>query len=300
MNQRQVFGMVLSVLLTVVLFLPLFSIPILGSFNAIKLQEQGNTLLIEILVLAAIGLYGSFVKSFKVLGWVGVAVAGDVIFNLIRINENMKSNSLASSLLQYEWGWFVWGGTAIALMIIGFGKFDSEEQNTSSNLDVRNTKICSKCKAVNPIEAFICKSCSNILSSSSDQANTAPVENTKTCPYCAETIKAEAILCRFCGKSLGVDKDNNIDSSSVKSDIVAKNHGQEISEVIGPVDIKLRLDGIEAFMKKIGYCYIVDGNRVELAKEGGIGVKTMCYSEIDLQRNVKTIAESKGYRIEWI
>jgi len=149
---KKVAGLFVSAALLIVLFVPLFSIPILGSFNAIKLQEQGNSLLIEIVICSFLAFIIAITGNYRGFIFIGIIVAGDVTYNLYRIGTGIAGNELTKSLLQYEWGWGYWALVAIAFFIIGFSKDEKTER-------IKALKICLFCAEDIKIDASICRYC---------------------------------------------------------------------------------------------------------------------------------------------
>jgi hypothetical protein len=128
MERKQIFGLVGSLLLLMGVFMPIISLPIIGSMNYFQ-NGKGDGVII--LVLAVISLVITLTKKYKLLLITGFLSLGMMAFTLInfwvRMNDLEKSmgdNPFAKSLgkavmstVQIQWGWIVLVIGAVTLIV---------------------------------------------------------------------------------------------------------------------------------------------------------------------------------------
>lgn len=305
---RQGLGVLFSVGLFASMFTPLVDTIFIGNMNAVDMLGNSNTVAYQIGILAVLAFIVSISGETHRLLAIGLISELCLMYNFYSINrvigllgkygDLVGSTISIDSLMSIKWGWYLWGATAFGLIVIGLIQYVSEEKTKDKSVsEKQSTKICPECHAENSSDASVCSVCSRLLAAGSTSVSNEQNSTTKKCPFCAETIKVEAVLCRFCGKSLIEiqEKSNRVQDVIEKAGHIA---GMEI-EPGKAIDIQLRSQDIKAFMEKMGYIYIVSGEKIEYCLRGS-SVKTMCYYDSDLKRNVSIIAENKGYRIEWI
>jgi len=192
---RRIAGVTLSVLLGLVLFLPLLSLPIVGSYNASKLQEEGApSIVIEILILAAIGVIASLFEKQLLLRLVGILSGIDVFYNYFRISNYLNDNALSKALVQYEYGWYVWAAVSIGIFTITFLK--------NEKAVIRLTKKCKFCYEDIDSNASICKFCKKDqfekTSTANDQILKINDDGSWICPKCGKNNASDFTRCGEC------------------------------------------------------------------------------------------------------
>lgn len=127
MNNKQIFGYIGSIILFISVFVPLVSLPIVGSLNYLH-NGQGDGVII--LVLAIASFFFVFINQFKLLwftGGISMALTSLTFITfqskISGIKEQMESElsgnpfrglaDMAVQSIQLQWGW--------ALLILGSG-----------------------------------------------------------------------------------------------------------------------------------------------------------------------------------
>jgi hypothetical protein len=166
MDRRLMLGVGGSLLLSLGVFMPIVSLPLVGGVNYFRNGMGGGTL---VLLLALISLTLTLRHRFQWLWTTGMASIALLIGTFIRVNErllevkgnmtrNLENNPFAGiaqaavGSVQIEWGW--------ALLLIG------------SIL---------------------------LLAAAALRSTTAML---RKCPYCAELIKLEANVCKHCTRDV--------------------------------------------------------------------------------------------------
>jgi len=192
---RKVSGIALSILLGLVIFLPLISLPIIGSYNASKLQEEGApSIVIEILALAAIGVVASLLEKPAIIRIVGVIAGADVAYNYFRVSNYVNNNALSKELIQFEYGWYIWAAVAIGLFAISF----IEDEKSM----VKLTKKCKYCYEDIDTNASVCKYCGkeqkSMVNSNSNLVAILNNDGSWVCPKCGKKNESDYTRCENC------------------------------------------------------------------------------------------------------
>ena len=169
MDRKTIFGFVGSVVLTLGVFCPIMSAPIIGSLNYFR-NGEGDGVFVLILVIVSVVL--TLTKRFHWLALTSLGSIAIFLFSLIqfqiklsemkgKVNTDLSSNpfrgfaNVAVESVQLEWGW--------AILFLGAGTL--------------------------LLAALL------------------PDSISRLCPYCAESIKREAEICRFCKREVPDEED---------------------------------------------------------------------------------------------
>jgi hypothetical protein len=117
-DRRQLLGLIGSGLLILGTFLPLISVPILGSINYFANGNGDGTLIIGYSVLAIIF---TLIKRFTLLWIPAILSLGQLTYALITFSQKMSE---ASGLIaiSMEWGWLVLYAGGILLVMAAVRK----------------------------------------------------------------------------------------------------------------------------------------------------------------------------------
>ena len=127
MGRRQILGIVGSIVLFVGVFVPIVSLPIVGSMNYF---QNGNSNGIILLGMAGVSLLATFGKVYRYLWFTGLcslAVMGFTFYNFLSRMAEMEASlrselegnpfaglgELALQSVQLQWGW--------AVLVVGAG-----------------------------------------------------------------------------------------------------------------------------------------------------------------------------------
>ncbi len=204
MEQKQMFGIIGSILLFIGVFTPIVSAPIIGSINYFS-NGRGDGVII--LILSIISFILVVNKAYKLLLFSGLGTLAMLIFTFI--NFEVKLNEITTKMnleladnpfkgvantavnsVQLQWGWalLVIG----SILIIGSSKLKSDNNITFVNTDNDETEteflICPKCNMENEKIAGYCTECGEHLQ--------------KDCPKCSSRIPINSNFCANCGVQL--------------------------------------------------------------------------------------------------
>ena len=109
-DRRQIFGLVGSGLLILGTFLPLASVPIVGSINYFK-NGQGDG--VFIIGFGTLAIVFTLIKRYKLL-WIPAILS---IALLIYVAQEMSGSSSGIFSISMEWGWLVMFAGGILLVL---------------------------------------------------------------------------------------------------------------------------------------------------------------------------------------
>ncbi len=130
MEITKVLGLVGSIALILCLFFPLFSIPLAGSYNAMRMAQQMEQylLIFELIILGILGIVFTVKEDHIRLIIFGSIALGDWLFNIIRSGYMLNKNlGEFRSVVQYEWGWGAWLLGAALLLVSGIMGYKKEQ-----------------------------------------------------------------------------------------------------------------------------------------------------------------------------
>lgn len=124
-DSGQVFGIIGSAILFIGVFMPIISVPVIGSLNYFQNGHGDGTI---ILVLAIVSMVCVLIKKYRALWFTGISIIGLLIFTFInlQLHLNEAKTSIETELadnpfrgfadaaiqsVQLQWGW--------ALLILG-------------------------------------------------------------------------------------------------------------------------------------------------------------------------------------
>lgn len=185
MQTIQMLGLAGSGLLFLGVFMPIVSIPIVGSMTYFMNGRGDGTI---VLVLAVASLILTLSRQYTWLWATGAASLGMMIFTFVnfqvgmsramaQMNADLKGNpfrgiaDLAFQSVQLQWGWAVLLiGAALVIAAAATSSFGEKRDGPA-------------------LEELM-------------PDGEADPRNTRKCPFCAEVIKAEAVVCRYCRREL--------------------------------------------------------------------------------------------------
>ena len=103
-DRRQLFGLVGSGLLILGTFLPLVSVPIIGSINYFA-NGQGDG--VFIIGFGALAIVFTLIKRYKLLWIPAILSIAQLIYALITFAQKMSGGSSGIFSISMEWGWLV-------------------------------------------------------------------------------------------------------------------------------------------------------------------------------------------------
>lgn len=206
-SKQQLIGFAGAILLLIGVFLPVISIPIMGS---VSLFNNGKSDGLIILVLSIISVALIFINKIRLLLVTGLFSLAIVAYDFYQVSRRLStlkeelSQKMAGNMfggfaeamaktIQLQYGWVILGIGCVLLIITPFISRQDEEQEYKKVRDVRSnaTKL-----VANDIYTY--------HSGQSSEVNE-NINQQKTCPYCRELIKIDAIKCKHCGSMIEND-----------------------------------------------------------------------------------------------
>lgn len=225
MNRKTIIGIIGAGLLFAGVFMPVLSVPIVGSVNYFRNGQGDGTI---ILALAAASIILALTKNHKWLMMTGILSMGLLAFTLYNVNSTIgaaKSKlakeasgglfggiaALAAESVQLEWGWAVmFAGAALLITTSLLPDQASEQTGEIGEAEETDRQSCLYCAEAIKIEASVCRFCSR-------EQPTDALPEAINCPACnAELIldRKERLdrkfVCSECGYQTGQAYDDRI------------------------------------------------------------------------------------------
>jgi hypothetical protein len=221
-TKQQLIGLLGSLLLLIGVFLPVLSVPIMGSISLLNNGRSDGTIILGLAIASSALIFMHKIKLLWATGGISIAllsydlymVSSKISQTKAELTEKMQGNPFGGfadammSSVQLQFGWVVLFLGCILLLVTpmlengGFNGFNfkisiKREDSTSA---VNNLESVEDGKQP---ESFIKKTNIKVVGDSfyHNSKDQEEVE-IKPCPFCAESIRMTAIKCKYCGSML--------------------------------------------------------------------------------------------------
>lgn len=212
-TKQQLIGLGGGLLLLLGIFLPVVSMPIVGSMSVFNIGRTDGYVLLGLSIVSLILAFINNIKPLRITGGISALI---VIFGFAHtlyklhdmkssVSEKLQGNPFGGmaevmmSTVQVQYGWvFLFVGCFMLIYAafaknIDFKSSVAEENEHKNTNQVTSTKVINRSRTKLVAEDMFAHNTGNFVKES---------QNFKDCPFCSEQIRITAIKCKHCGSML--------------------------------------------------------------------------------------------------
>ena len=206
-TKQQLIGLVGGVVLLLGIFLPIVSMPIVGSVSIFSSGRIDGYLLLGLAIISLVLAFTNSLKPLRLIGGVSLLIVViDFVYLLYKlksikgdVSDKLQGNPfggmaeamMSTVQIQYGWVFFFIGG--VLLIYAAAAKDSSQHEYTHTVEQVQETPKSTKTTLV-ATDMFAHNA--GVKAKSEEKVDDVEF---KACPFCAEQIRVSAIKCKHCG-----------------------------------------------------------------------------------------------------